>query len=184
MNGLGNTRRLESKSDWFSLQRLPLLVRTVTVTRGPWNLREVRSLSFRQSPTVSLFLSFFRNWLLGLALITMNDIPISQASITRSIANFWTNTETAGRAQFSAGFFLGRRELLRSYWERYLENHQKLLRIEGHEECPYFTDDQYSETELQYTTALGRVYDEEAKLAVQLHPNTTVISSGPGSAAV
>ena len=93
--------------------------------------------------------------------------------LTSFITKFKANTEKAGRAQFTAGFIRGRRELLSTYWDKFTLNHQQLLSVEGHEDNEYFMNDRYSATELQYTATLGFLYDEEAKLSVLSINSTT-----------
>ena len=97
----------------------------------------------------------------------MEEYLEAQTMLTSYITKFKANTEKAGRAQFTAGFIRGRRELLSTYWDKFTLNHQQLLSVEGHE------NDRYSATELQYTSALGFLYDEEAKLSVLPNNSTT-----------
>ena len=58
----------------------------------------------------------------------------------------------------------------------YQANHQRLGADPTLREEVYFTKDQFSITELQYTTALVFIYDEEAKLAPSLAIATTPVN--------
>ena len=88
-----------------------------------------------------------------------------KAIISGLIANFKTNTQKNGRAGLTAGFLRGRRECLERYWAEFQENHGKLSELPDLRDNAYSTEDWYSTAEFAYTTALGFIYDEVAKLA-------------------
>ena len=100
------------------------------------------------------------------------DALIRQQADASLISNFQANTLKAGRDKFTAGYLRGRLEFLERYWTSFQANHERLLAIEDLQGEDYFKEDQFSRAELQYTTALGFLYDEEAKLATAVvQPN-------------
>ena len=80
------------------------------------------------------------------------------------IAKFEANTLKCGRAAFTSGFLRGRRQLLERYWDEFQNNHRESHQDVTLREDAYFQEDRFSTTELQYSRALGFVYDEEARL--------------------
>lgn len=86
------------------------------------------------------------------------------------------NTLKAGQAQFTAGFLKGRIDLLKRYWSKFYRDHQVLMADPEAAQTPYLSDDVYSTTELQYSTALGHVHNEQRRINSEPERGTATVS--------
>ena len=93
-----------------------------------------------------------------------------QQALASLIVNFQTNTLKAGRDKFSAGFLRGRKECLERYWLNFQEQHAALSVIQDLQGETYFTENRSSTVELQYTSALGFLYDEAKLVPATVRP--------------
>ena len=93
----------------------------------------------------------------------MDTLLRRQGSLGKLIAYFVANTRKAGRDDTSAGFLRSRIDLLEKYWHDFRRNHDTLINNPATEGCQYFAEDLHSSVELQYTRALGTLYDLQSK---------------------
>ena len=102
-----------------------------------------------------------------------------QPALGSHITNFKANTLKEGRDHFTQGFLRSRIDLLGDYWRRFQEAHAILLEDAALLQDDYFTGDLLAVIELQYTSTLGFLYDEQRKLA---QPPVVENTQGQGQA--
>lgn len=102
------------------------------------------------------------------------------------IANFVDNTQKTGAANRTAVFYNARRELLHSYWAKFMNNHDQLVSVATNEifEAEYFKRDVYQRIEMDYISALTYITTEFEQLTTANTSNSRgAVNSGIKSTA-
>ena len=94
----------------------------------------------------------------------MEELLSRQLPLADLVDNFTRNTLRVGRAHLNAGYLRSRRELLERYWNEFEQTHRDMSGADTLAENAYITDDRYSSTEVNFSRALGMLYEEESRL--------------------
>ena len=91
--------------------------------------------------------------------MTLADLLRPQADLTSWITNFWVNIYKKGQANVTHGTLTHRQDVLEKYWERFVEQHQKIMVEPGASESDYVTKKVFQMVEDSYFECAGKIRD-------------------------
>ena len=88
----------------------------------------------------------------------------SQLAVRTLIMSYKDNTIATGPQTYT-GYLRGRIELLKRYWDSFFEIHGLLVKDEQMKDHDYYKQNWFSETEAEFSSALGYLYENHSKVA-------------------
>lgn len=87
------------------------------------------------------------------------EILVEQLALSEVIQQSSVTVSNTPAEEWTEGTVSSRGELLDMYWADFQANHVRILQTAGIRNDPYFTDNIYFETERNYVSTRGRLYD-------------------------
>lgn len=89
------------------------------------------------------------------------DTLEAQLALVPLVSNFCRNVRALNRETATPGLLRSRAELLERYWARFQTNHLEIQQDPRLRENDYITQNVFSTIELEYSDALGHIYDQQ-----------------------